>query len=159
MFLSETFSVIDANWYDDGVTDPKTVTWNKPVSLDTPVISNTGTSISNSTTDTLHCWANNYVAFDIGAFVIEFDLVSYTDDANAQFRVYGTDGGQFSFKGIGCPQNCHIKIMVTGSKVQYQIDNGTVTDWITTTNTSFVIGFRFRGVCTIKYKNFVVYPI
>ena len=35
--------------------------------------------------------------------------------------------------------------MVTGNKIQYQINDGTVTDFITTTETSFYIGFRFQG--------------
>ena len=101
---------------------------------------------------------NNYSQIDIGAFAVEFDLISYNNNESA-IRVQGTTSHQIYFGEVNCPQNCHFKLIVDGTKIKYQIDNGVIVDFVTTTNTAFYVGFRFTTVSTMKYRNFVVYPI
>lgn len=157
---SETYSILDCNWYDDGVTSPKTVTWWKPSSNFTETIEDTGTTITNSTSSTNHYWVKNYSQIDIGAFVVEFDLLSYTDDTTPRFAFTGTGGGNYIFKTeLEAPQQCHVKFIVDGTKIACQIDNGTPNTLATTTNTTFYVGFRLNGEGSIKFKDFKVYPI
>lgn len=158
--VSRTLPVLDGYWYDDGVTSPKAVTWWKPSSDFSESVDGTGTTITNNTTSTNHYWAKNYAQIDIGTFAIEFDLLSYTDNSNPRFMFSGTGGDNWIFKTeLNAPQECHVKFIVDGEKIRYQIDGGTVTDLATTTNTVFYVGFRLNGEGSIKFKNFVIYPI
>ena len=155
---SGTCNIIDGIFKDIAVTNQKNTNWYTPSSGFSVQTDDEGTTLTNTSTSALHYWANNYVAFDIGAFAIEFDLIEYTDNTLPAFRLIGTNSHQIVFKTVGCPQNSHLKIIVDGTGIKYQINNGTITDFVTTTDTALQIGFRFVGSCSVKYKNFVVYP-
>lgn len=155
---SEIYEVIDGTFLDRAVTGQKNTNWTNPSSNIQEYIDDTGTLLTNSNTSAMHYWANNYSEFNTG-FAVEFDLIEYTDNTLPAFRLIGTNTHQLVFKTIGCPQNSHLKIIVDGTGIKYQIGNGTITDFVTTTDTAFRMGFRFAGQCSIKYKNFVAYPI
>lgn len=156
---SKTYSVLDGYWYDDGISNPKKVNWYTPSTNFTVQIDSDGTLLTSTSTSPLHYWANNYTQISIGAFAIEFDLVSYNTNNESGIRLNGTNSHSIYFGEVNCPQNCHFKLIVDGTKIKYQIDNGVIVDFVTTTNTDFYVGFRFATATDMKYKNFKIYPI
>ena len=154
---SETYNLIDSIFYDDGVTDPKTATWNNPSNYVSVSIDGDGTTLSN-TSGTRHYWAKNYSQFEED-FAVELDILSYDDNTNGGIRITGTSSN-FIFKTYNVPQSCHLKLIFQGGNIKYQIDDGTLTTYATgVTDTSAYVGFRFVGSWSVKYKDFVVYPI
>jgi len=155
---SETYETIDGIFLDRAVSGQKNTDWTNPSSNIQEVTDDNGTLLTNSNTSAMHYWANNYTQFNTG-FAVEFDLHSYSDSATVGVRLLGTSSHILYFKSINCPQSCHLKIICDGTSVKYQIDNGDIVNWLTTDNSNFYVGFRFNGQYSIKYSNFVVYPI
>lgn len=159
MLLQETFVVYDTLFHDEAVTGKKNNNWLNPSSNITVTTDETGTLLNNTSSNAMHYWANNYNQYNTG-FIIEFDLLSYSDNYYTGFRILGDTNHILYFKEQNIPQSCHLRIICNGTSIKYQIDNGQVVDWITTDSTSYYLGFRLTTVdYNIKYKNFKIYSI
>ena len=155
--ISNDYVLIDGTFYDDGITDPKAVTWNNPSSYVSVTIDNDGTTLSNSS-GTRHYWAKNYSQFS-GNFAVEMDILEYVDNTNGGIRITGTNSN-FIFKTYNVPQHCHLKLIFENGLIKYQINDGAITTYASgITDTSAYVGFRFVGSWSVKYRNFVAYQI
>ena len=79
MYQSETYSVIDGVFYDDGVTSPKTATWYNQGNNFTITPDSSGTTVSASTSSLQSMFADGTgfsASFKFDSVIcIEFDLL------------------------------------------------------------------------------------
>lgn len=154
---SDTYELIDAEFLDIATTGKKNTNWNNPSSYVSVETVSDGTTLSNESS-TRHYWAKNYNTFN-GNFAMEVDILSYADNTNGGIRITGTNSN-FIFKTYNVPQSCHLKIVFENNSLKYQIDDGELTTYVSNiTDTNLYVGFRFVGAWSVKYANFMVYPI
>lgn len=159
IFVSETYSVIDGVFYDDGVTSPKTATWYNQGNSFTITPDSDGTTVSASTSSlqSMFADANGFSAsykFD-SIICIEFDLLQA--DNTFLFAIMGQNNTSIS---CTLTQTGHYKIYYDGEKQYKYLDDELIeTPSVRTLTPNCAVGFRVNGTGTIKFKNFVIYPI
>lgn len=156
---SEIYSITDATFYDEAILGHKNTNWNAN-RLVVSETDNIGTLLYSENGQG-HYWANNHNGIT-GSFACEFDLISYSDNNNVAFRIRAdsTNDHYLVFKNINVPQNAHIKLIYDGTSFKYQIDDNTPVTWVTASYNSVELALRLYGAGdTLKYANFVVYPI
>ena len=158
--VSEPYPVLDCVFYDDGVTDPKTVTWsnsNMTVSIDT----NEGTTLSHTGYATYFADDSSHTGlYDWSTpFAVEMLIIS---QSNCDLQIYdGTGNATRTFAELGITGNNKVKIVNTGSAVKYFVDG--VEKTASQVNVSLGasrVGFRTsNNGGNVKYKDFCIYPI
>ena len=150
-------------FYDTGVTGSASSDWIRSGSP-TVITDEEGTIISSNAYST--SFANkkgtSTDAFDwVAPFVVEVDIVDYVEWGDIQIYDNSHNCNR-TFTHLGITGNNHLKIVVGGDTVKYYVDGvekpslqynysiGTCRVSIRTDST--------RGG-TIKYKNFMIYPI
>jgi len=159
MFQSETYGVIDGTFKDIGTDVPKTATWYNQGNNFTITPDSSGTTVSASTSSLQSMFAdsNGFSAsfkFD-SVICVEFDLISA--DNTFIFAILGNSNTSIT---CSVSQTGHYKIYYDGEK-QYKYLNGELieTPSVRTLTPNCAVGFRINGTGTIKFKNFVIYPI
>lgn len=158
--VSDIKSFIDATFYDEATTGHKNTNW----TADRVTVSETDDNgtLLYSENGNGHYWANGSSQSISGAFACEFDLISYSDTRSVAFRVKaGNDNNHyFIFKDSSLSPNVHVKFVYDGTTFKYQINDGSLLTWITATYSSVELAFRLSGANdSLKYRNFVIYPI
>ena len=156
---TETYSIIDGLFYQEGTSEPPTNTW--ILGGFTPSYNNDGTTLTSSTFAT--CFANlkdtGVNPFDFNSpFAVEIDIVSF-DSTNLDFQLYdNTNNAIRSANALGITGNNHLKIVNDGTSVKYYVDG------VEKTSLQFNysmgtcrVGLRATG--TVTFKNFMIYPI
>lgn len=157
MFQSERYDIIDALFFDKAVTGYKNTNWtaNRVTVSETDA---NGTSLISEDGQG-HYWANNHEGVT-GSFVCEFDLISYSDTTTVSFRISGTNTHYIQFKNQNIAPNSHIKITYDGSSCNFQINDGEPINLFNASYPSIELALRCYGANdTLKYANFVIYPI
>ena len=161
MLQSETYVLWDTLFHDEGTSEPATGTW-----------VNTGFNASFSDNGTLLTATQTFCTYfaNIGStsaiydfaspFIVEFDLINFT---TGDFQIFDqTNNCTRTFAELGCTSNNHIKIVNHGTIVKYYVDG------VEKTSKQFNyamgicrMGFRNTSSSqeTIKFKNFVIYPV
>ena len=161
---SGTFPVLDCLFRDGGVTGDSNYTAFKNYSSFNPQVFDDGTVITNSSSSNVYYLANTGDSSDeydfIPSYVMEFDIVSATGTLGNQYITlleYQGSPKNKSLSSLSISDNCHLKVTVTGTQVIYQKDDNTpITETYSTSKTR--IGLILNNT-TLKYKNFVIYPI
>ena len=155
---TETFSLIDAIFYDDGVIDPKTVTW-IPTRL-SPSISSSGTLLSMSSEQTWGYYhpistSNRFTL----PFCVEVDIVAFEDTPRLRFATDNTSENVGDITSTG-----HYKYIITNTDCTLSINGGTPFHLTGLENASKNHGVEpvfelDTHTDKVTYKNFVIYPI
>lgn len=155
---SETYEIIDGIFYDDGVTSPKPVNWYKATNTLEVSIDNTGTLVS--CTEATNYYANSTSSinrFIETNFGLEFDIVSFSGDFGVRIRTTSNTDLALQDK---VSNGSHVKITFNDGVLSYSIDGGTPQSQSTSISGSMGVSFRLgSGTNSVKYKNFVIYPI
>jgi len=157
MLLQETYEVLDAIFYDDGVTSPKTTTYYNSgfqISIDS-----TGTLLDKTTTGWGLFWLNQNNGTDkpfSKGICIEWDNVS--KNGEMRFQIVGDTSNYYNYY---VDNNAHIKITIDEDYITRIVNNGnpyrvSTSDYITN---NFRMGFVINGVGNTTYKNIKIYPI
>jgi len=155
---SETYTLIDGIFYDDGVTSPKPVNWYKATNTLEVSIDNTGTLLSY--TEATNYYANSTSSinrFIESDFCIEFDVVEFTGQFGVRIRT--TSNTDINLGNVASAGS-HILIQFKDNVLTYTIDDGT--PQVVSQSITGNIGVSIRlgtGTNSIRYKNFVVYPV
>lgn len=152
IFVSETYSILDALFYDKGDNS----NWYNGGGFTVTPSTDDGKTLKVSNTSSAYYNANMTSSpspnFDVNT-CIEFDI----ENAQTGFRIYLRNGTNRPYKIIPTG-NSHIKITTDGSKVYWDI-NGTVTnnDFVVSTYYAYFTGDTLDN--TLVFKNFKVYPL
>ena len=157
--VSETYSLLDCQFYQQGTTTPPENTW--ILNKFTPTYGSDGTTLTS--TEFATCFANkkgtSTTVFDWDSPVsIEFYITNVTS-TNADIQIYdNTNNCTRSFNVLGITGGNQVKILVESDKIRYFVDGveKTPQQWNVSVDT-FRIGLRGTG--TITFKNFMIYPI
>ena len=157
--VSETYSLMDCLFYQDGTTEPPSNTW--VLNKFTPTYGSDGTTLTS--TEFATCFANkkgtSTTVFDWDSPVsIEFYITNITS-TNADIQIYdNTNNCTRSFNVLGITGNNQVKILVESDKIRYFVDGveKTPQQWNVSVDT-FRVGLRGTG--TITFKDFMIYPI
>lgn len=160
-FLSETYSIMDCEWYDTGVTGTTSLYFLQNSDV-TRSIGDDGTTISNSnTTSSRYACAvitsvsslTNTKQFS-GDCMIEVDILSYT---GGSLQVNGDSSASITFATYGtAPFTMQIKVV---DGVAYYYTGSEWTTLATVGDNAYAIRFAIPAGTTIKYKNWKIYPI
>jgi hypothetical protein len=163
---SETYSIEDDLFYDDGVTTPITNHW---INSGWTVIRDTvGTTLKSSSYSTYFANKNGTSTseFDFATpFIVELDIIEMSN-SNVDLQIYdGTTNVSRDLNSIINVQNLpvHLKVVNDGSKVYYYLnDNINPSATVNATLGTCRVGLRTTTNGTeriIKWKDFKVYLI
>lgn len=157
---SEIYALYDVLFKDIGTEDDYTE-WTYLNNL-TLTRSSTETSITQINSSSM---GTQYLTLPINDnFCIEVDI-SLTDNSVSSYSIFsfrqGTSSkGNIPYNSLGLTANMynHVKLTVSGTTVDITVD-GTSKNPITLTDTinRFYMGTNYD--VTVKYKNFIIYPI
>ena len=122
-----------------------------------PQVTDDGTLLTNNVATTYNYFANLGSTSDLydfnPPFTVEFDIVSFSGTTiGTQITESGGNGAIRTFSQLGITQPCHLKLIVTGTQIIYQVDNETVmTQNYTVTQGRVSL---IMNSATLKYKNF-----
>lgn len=127
-----------------------------------PQVSDTGTLLTNNVASTYNYFANLDSTSDLydftAPFTVDFDIVSFSGTTiGTQIGESGQSGAVRTFSQLGITQPCHLKLIVTGTQIIYQVDNETVMTQNYTVTQGRVSTILNSG--TLKYKNFRIRPL
>ena len=162
--VSETYSLIDAKFKDIGTNGQSNYTAFYLYSNFNPRVTDTGTVFTNSTSSSLQVYPQLDSATDlydwIPSFCIEFDAVEVSGTLSNQAITITENGGSVKYKNfntIGLNGACHMKITCTPTQIIIQKNNETpITEDYSMSKVR--IGILLNNG-SLKYKNFVIYPI
>ena len=154
--VSETYEIIDATYYDDGVTSPKTKTWYNQDNAFSVSIDDTGTLLSCSASSLKSFFADGTNWSSSSKFTaplcVEVDIESVTG-SDVVLAILSNVNPTISLTGRST-----VKMIWDGSKVEKYIDGVLTGTTQNVTQTPVAIGFRMT-TGSVKYKNFKIYPI
>ena len=150
--VSVPLSVWDLKWYDDGVTNPKTVTWNASAGLGVTIDS--GGTLLTTNTASNQTYAVNNGSTSYTTWIIEFDVVEINGYHAVQF---GNDV-TIRYDNQDVTANSHVKIENTGTELVLTVDGVTKTS-VSHSRSNGYIRLLVGGNLTykVKYKNFMLY--
>lgn len=158
---SETYGIIDALYYDTGLTGT-TKLWFLQNSDITKTVGDSGTTISNSNSSNVrYACAVLTTATSLtdtkqfsGNLMIEVDIIEHT---NGILQVVGDTVAQISLSSYGAaPFTMQMKVI---DGTAYYYDGA---EWVSLTsigNNNYAIRFGMNGSSSLKFKNFKIYPI
>ena len=163
IFVSETYEVLDALFYEDGTTGTPNPNWVKNGGNFDVTPSTDGILISNTFTWAVYYRANLGDTSDTRDYTIpvcvEFDYIEASD--NSKWYLQFDDGSDKSIRGdvIQVTNDCHVTIKATSTDTYVKVDNGTerALGYVVASPTG--VALRLQGVASLKFKNFKIYPI
>ena len=170
MIQSEIYEIVDAIFYDSGIQGTANNNWyNDGLTVD--LTSETYTEISKTTSNTGYYLCNigdtpsstsDITEFN-SPFAIEFDILGYSDSGGLTglyFNDGSTSGGHLFNGKFSNNETHHIKEVVTSTKISMYVDDEpTPFEWVKSFNNPMRLGLRVASTCSIKFKNFKIYPI
>ena len=161
---SATYELIDATFYDPATTNNKNTNWlnyNNRMTIETDT---QGTTITNSNASNGYCFANGSDPFVFTDYCCEFDVLAI-NDAVKWYHQNNSSGTQDMFRidSYYTSGTVHFKLECQGGSLKVYT-NGTLQTTVTNTVTGAMeVAFRLDAQTSdprsIKYKNFVIYPI
>lgn len=161
---SETYSIIDAFFKNVGIGTDDNTNYYNPSSRVTVSVDATGKTLTQNGGTTGQYYAipigttpssSSDSSFDVD-FVAEFDLVSF-NEKTAYLRC-----GDFyrSFRNLGCTGGEHIRYEIKNGSQKIFVDNSEVPSYsgsyeMSNSNVFFTVGTD----ASMKFKNFIIYPI
>jgi len=164
---SETYSLIDCGFYDDGITS----TSNGFIFNTTDIqlnVDGTGTTVTNSSSSAGRTyWANkkdtaSTVELDWDYPVaIECDILNGSSVVAFQFgRQSDNQVASRTFTQLGLTNGGHLKVTFDGTNVKYFVNSETPLFTVPLSISGLsAVRFYCPASSTFKYKNFMIYPI
>lgn len=166
--LQETYEILDTSFYDTGIYGTSNNNWQYNSSYLTKTVETdgTGTLVENTTTGTTYRpyqvdlqSDSNPFDFDV-PFAMEFDVVSLTNNILIIMISNDNQDGSVSFSYAGFTAGSTCKIEYSNGVFKFYKDGvPSATDRSFTLTGKVRLGFSLKNDCSIKYKNFKVYPI
>ena len=158
-FQSETYSLWDTLFFDDGVSG--TANWNNYQSRLDVTTDSTGTTITRNSTGSYngHYIAKNGETFN-SPVIIEMQLLDYSTTTMMGFDFESSSDNMFSFADLNIPKNCYLKLIYDGTTVKAYINGSTtpVGEYSLSALSNFKIEFYIRNTNSyIKFKDFKIY--
>lgn len=159
-FVSETYSVWDYLFYDDGITSPKTANWTNYSDRLTVSVDETGTTLLRDASSGTGYYLTPS-AYST-PFAIEFEISAISDRVNCGIDF--TDGSvdnNKNFNALWIQAGDTVKITYDGTTLEIY-RNGSTTPSTTlnlTISNDVKIGFYVSANNSIKFKNFRMYKI
>ena len=159
MNLIETYELLDAIFFDEAVTGHKNSNWNNynnRLSLETD---ETGTLLTGYASSNGYYIANASDPFIFDDYCCEFDIITKTGLARWYHQNNNNQTGNV-FILDSVPVG-HAKIICQNGTAKLYIDDVQVRSADLTVAAPYEIAFRFNTGTgnTLKYANFIVYPI
>ena len=171
MFQSETYSLFDCEFYDDGVTSTSNgfIFNTTDIQLEVDTLGKTGTTVTNSSSSTGRTyWANKpgtsgSVDLDWDYPIsIECDIVSGSNSVAFQFgRQVDSQVASRTLTQLGVTDGGHLKLTYDGTNAKYYVNNSdtpSATIPLSITGLS-TVRFYCPAETSFKYKDFMIYPI
>lgn len=159
---------MDTQFYDGGVTGNTNNHWYNYGNRLSVSVDNTGTLLTSLNSQYGYYYpiqpsdeitdANSYW-FD--TFIMEFDIVSTSSTSNEIVMYNPVDPTTYisiSYVGL-TTSGGHIKIVYDGSNVKVFANDVLTVNFTKVFNQKFRVGFDVHPNESLKYKNFVIYPI
>ena len=152
-------------FYDDGVTSPKTATWNNYSDRLTVTVNSTnGTTIlRDASSGTGYYFADNSTTTGFYDFtlpiIIEFDVgtISNKSYCGLDFATSGGDNNK-TFNALNIAENDSIKVVYDGTTIKvYKNGSTTSTDVSLSLTGSVGVGFFIGSTQSVTFKNFKIY--
>ena len=160
IFVSETYELIDASFYDKGTDTEYNTGWSNPSNNTTVTRSSTETTLIQTTSGTTGFYQTNIVDNPLpNQCTIEFDVNLSSTGEVMSFRADSTVVNWITLSEYSLAADTwhHFKFEINGTTVKPTINN-VAKSTETWTNTVNRFAFRLNSQeLTIKYKNFVVY--
>lgn len=160
-FVSETFALIDALFYDSGTTGTVGSGWVYN-SFITAFSNSNGTTVTSSSSSAQYFTAeldSTTTTLDFTApFVVEFTLVS---NANGGLIIWASGQvGNKNFTSFPLISNNKIKIIVGTNQIRYFCDGVELTPVSVTSTLPYRVGFTlYDSTSEIVFNDFKIYPI
>lgn len=165
---SETYSILDAMFYDTCTTGTQTV-WYNESNVGTSV-TDTGMVISLTTSGNKYIWAKKQDTTPsqrsdanqfAPSFNVEFDVAEYTGTVYLQISD-GTNGDRNrTISQMGVTTSNHILIEVRSDSIKYYKDGTEITGirYSNITQGTSRVGIFLQNTASVKIKDFKIYPI
>ena len=157
--VSETYSIWDYLFYDDGITTPKTANWTNYSDRLTVSVDETGTTLFRDASSGTGYYLTPS-AYST-PFAIEFEMVETgTKTSNGiDFAVNGSDNNK-TFNALNISSNDTIKITYDGTTIKvYRNGSTTPIEVALALTGNITIAFYIAPNQSIKFKNFRMYSI
>lgn len=148
-FVSETYSIIDGTFFDEGTSE--NTKWNGELQRS---YGSNGTTLT-STANWQVLYAGNPSITFLNPVTVEFDITAITDTPNIRFYHNST----------GVPhilsQTGHYKFVIGTDSVKVYKDGVEIQNWLSAlVGQNFTLAWQFSDTTDgLTFKNFVVYPI
>ena len=154
MLLQETYEVLDAWFYDEGIYGHKNTNWTGGLSAE---VKDTYTELTSS--------SSSYSRYTVGAtldltddFCIEFDT-PIAPESNTHFMLLASSSNNINLGNKGAIDGSHFKITIQNGQGSCVVDNGTPVS-VTVPSNMTGLAFQINGTTPkIRYANFKIYPI
>lgn len=160
--ISEPLTVIDGKFFDSGIRTSKYARWRNNSSSVRETFATDGTLLKQATSGTDGWYLASTGSGDgwddtqnwTPSFAVEFTIVDMTD--GARLRISSEYGNLYSLYNVGD----RVKIIYDGSYVDYyKVGSETRLKHAQLNSSTVSIGFSLTNGGTIKFKDFVIYPI
>ena len=162
---SETYEIIDASLVDYAVTGAKNSNWTNYSNRLTVEPGDDGTLLTGNDSANGYYIAKGDAPFVFTDYQCEFDVVSITGGSYSirWYHQHQTEGNENIFVlNTQIPETGgHVKITVQDGLATLYVDDVQKTTYTCTVESPYEVAFRFNNGTsnTLKYKNFIIYPI
>ena len=161
--LSETYEIIDATFYDKAIEGSKNTNWNNYNNRITVETDNTGTTLTNTNSSNGYCFANGSDPFVFTDYCCEFDVLAINGAVKWYHQDNNSNQDLFRIDNYYSSGTVHFKLECQDGSLKVYTD-GTLRTTVTNTVTGpFEVAIRIDANVSdprsIKYKEFIIYPI
>ena len=157
--VSETYSIWDYLFYDDGITSPKTANWTNYSDRLTVSVDETGTTLlRDASSGTGYYFTPSAYSTP---FAIEFEMVETgTKTSNGMDFAVGSSDNNRAFNALTISSGDTIKITYDGETIRtYRNGSTTPYELALALTGNITIAFYIAPNQSIKFKNFRMYSI
>ena len=158
--VSETYSIWDYLFYDDGITSPKTANWTNYSDRLTVSVDETGTTLLRDASS-----GTGYYFTPLGystPFAMEFEISAISDrmSCGIDFSIGTTVDNNKNFNSLWIQVGDTVKITYDGETIKvYRNGSTTPYELSLTISNDVTLGFYIPPTHSIKFKNFRMYKI
>ena len=165
IFVSGTYELIDATFYDIATTGAKNTNWNNynnRITVSSP--DTEGTTLTNSNASNGYYFANGSDPFVFTDYCCEFDVLSINDAIKWYHQNNSSNNkDMFRIDNYYTTGTVHFRLECKDGSLKVYTDDTLRTTVSNTVTGPFEVAFRIDANISnprsIKYKNFIIYPI
>ena len=161
-FTSEPIEILDASFIDEAITGKKNSNWTNYSTRLTVETDETGTLLTGYASSNGYYFAKGDDPFIFSDYQCEFDVVSISGGSRWYHQDQTTGNENVFVLNTWIPETGgHVKITVQDGLATLYVDDVQKTTYNCTVESPYEVAFRFNNGTsnTLKYKNFIIYPI